>query len=218
MRLTELLKVLSALSTPAIFIAAAVHLVLFVLLWVWYRHHLQTIALALEAFTRELKNRSVLGAGSHLTDQIDAFLADVQETLENPSRGGERASLAARMHILDEKRDYLHSLWFETWYNVFRTMIEAYPLAGVLGTILALGVVLQGDVGGGEVTVQNLVARFGEAIWSTFAGLLAAIVLMFLNSLVEAPFTRLIDSRRQVRETVSRAKRAIALAGEAGSP
>jgi len=113
---------------------------------------------------------------------------------------------------LDEKRGYFRSLSFETGYNICRTMIEAYPLAGVLGTVLAIGAALQVNSQAGAVTtVASIVGHFGEAIWSTFAGLLAAIVLMFLNSMVETPFRRLAENRAHVREMILRVKRELSL-------
>ena len=90
-------------------------------------------------------------------------------------------------------------------------MIEAYPLAGVLGTILAIGAALQGGNENAQKTVANIVRNFGDSVWATFAGLVAAIVLMFINSLVETRFRRLSENRQQVRETVARAKRELSL-------
>jgi biopolymer transport protein ExbB/TolQ len=90
-------------------------------------------------------------------------------------------------------------------------MIEAYPLAGVLGTILAIGAALQGGQGNAQKTVADIVRNFGDSVWATFAGLVAAIGLMFLNSLLETRFHRLAENRKQVRETVARAKRELSL-------
>jgi len=211
-----LLDNLSGLSTFVIGIACAVHLVAFFVLWVWSARDFRNIASSLDDFTRDLRNRSILDATGHLSDQIEAFLADVNEVLDDAGRSAERAALLGRMSILDEKRKYLNSMFFETCYNVWRTMIEAYPLAGVLGTILAIGAALQGD-GSGEAaaSVGSIVGRFGDAIWSTFAGLSSAIVLMFLNSLVEPRFGRLAGNRRHVHEVVAKAKRELSLnAGE----
>lgn len=210
--MTGLLGGLSALSTTVIASACAVHLVAFLLLWQWTRRDVRRIASSLDDFTRGLQNRSVLDATAHLSDQIDAFLADVNDVLDNGSRQADRDALLKRMSILDEKRRYLHSLVFETVYNMCRTMIEAYPLAGVLGTILAIGAALSGRAGAASgSTVSSIVDRFGDAIWSTFAGLTAAILLMFINSLLEPPFLRLVEHRAHVREMVARAKRELSL-------
>ena len=51
-------------------------------------------------------------------------------------------------------------------------------------------------------------------MWATFAGLLAAIVLMFLNSLVETRFRRLTETREHIRETIVRTKRELSLPEE----
>ena len=211
-QLGELLGFVSRLSTPVIVGAFVVHMFVFLVLWVWARRDLRAIASALFDFTRRLSNQSLLDRHAHLSDQIDAFLADVNDVLDDPSRHADRAALLERMRLLDEKRRYLNSMFFETVYNITRTMIEAYPLAGVLGTILAIGAALQMDAAADRaVSVSAIVSRFGEAIWSTFAGLIAAIVLMFLNSVFETGFERLSENRRHVRETTARAKRELSL-------
>jgi biopolymer transport protein ExbB len=209
--LTDLLRQLSALSTTIILCALAVHLFVFGLLWIWARRDLRNIASSMYDFTRRLRNQSLLDSSAHLSDQIDAFLADVNDVLEDPSRKEDREVLLSRMRVLDEKRRYLNSMFFETVYNITRTMIEAYPLAGVLGTILAIGAALQTGAGDQAVTVAGIVSQFGNAIWSTFAGLMAAILLMFINSVVETGFERLGENRRHVRETIARGKRELAM-------
>lgn len=206
-----LLESLSSLSASIIVVTFALHVAAFFILWVWFRRDLRRIASTLDDFTRGLKHRSVLDSTSHLSDQIEAFLADVNDVIGDPSRRADRASLLQRMNILDEKRRYLRSLLFETMYNVARTMIEAYPLAGVMGTVFAIGAALGTSA---EKTTTTIVSRFGDAIWATFAGLMAAILLMFLNSMLEPRFVRLAESRAHVRDTIARAKRELALQSE----
>lgn len=209
-----LIQNISSLSTFIIGAACCVHLFLFFVLWIWSRRDLRTIASALFDFTRGVKNQSLLDSTAHLSDQIDAFLSDVNDVLDDPERKADRKALLDRMQLLDEKRRYLNSMFFETVYNMARTMIEAYPLAGVLGTILAIGAALQADVAReASTSVGIILGRFGDAIWSTAAGLLAAMILMFLNSCLEPPFGRLSENRRHVRETVARVKRELSVAG-----
>lgn len=210
-QITLLLSLVSRIAAPAIFILFVVHVVFFFSLWGWYRRDVRNIASALDSFTRDVRFRSVLDRHSHLCDQIEAFLTDINEVLEKPDRKADRVGLSQRIHILDEKRTYLQSMGFETSYNFCRTMIEAYPIAGILGTIIAIGLVLRGEPG--ENAVQLLVARFGESIWATFAGLSSAVILMALNSLVETSFDRLSEDRRLVRETMFRVKRVLATPG-----
>jgi biopolymer transport protein ExbB len=216
--MTSLLDALSGVSTWFIFGAFAIHLFAFFVLWIWWRRDLRAIASCMDDFTRELKHRSILDTTTHLSDQVDAFISDIRDVLQAENNATERKSLFQRMSILDEKRRYLGSMFFETSYNICRTMIEAYPLLGVLGTILAIGAALQtGDAETASVSVNTIVGRFGDAIWSTFAGLSAAVLLMFLNSSLEPRFTRLSENRVDVRETVARAKRELSINAETAS-
>lgn len=207
------LKYLSGLTATVIVGAAAFHLFFFFVLSVWYRRDLSVIAGCLDDFTRGLKHRSVLGRNAPLTNQIDAFVEDIKDVVGDPSRIGDRTECLRRMHILDERRSYLDSLSFETGSNIARTMIEAYPLAGVLGTILAIGSAMQKSdaAQNAAATMSSIVERFGDAIWSTFCGLAAAIVLMFVNSILETRFERLTQSRSHVRDMVAKAKRELAM-------
>ena len=192
---------LSELTTLAIGALAVSHVLGLLILAAWARRDRRRIAGTLFEFTRGLPHQSVLASG-RADDQIDAFLADIAETLAAPRSAPERAALHTRLRILDERRGTMQSGAFVTCYNVARTMIEAYPLLGVLGTILAIGAAVQADA-----SVQSIVSRFGDAIWSTGAGLVAAVVLMFLNGLLEPGFVRLTESRTLTREAVARAKR-----------
>ena len=203
----------SALSSPVIVAVAAAHLGVFALLWNWHGRDVRAIVGCLDEFTRGLRYRSVLQRARPSINQIDAFIQDINDVLQDPHRAAERAECLRRMHILDERRRYLDSNSFETVSNMARTMIEAYPLAGVLGTILAIGSALQSPITEGASTTMNaIVGRFGDAIWSTFAGLCAAILLMFVNSVLETRFARLTDSRLHVRDIVAKAKRELGFA------
>ncbi|MFY9256335.1 MAG: MotA/TolQ/ExbB proton channel family protein [Fuerstiella sp.] len=207
------LKYLSGLSASIIIGAAVFHLFCFFVLSMWYRRDLSVIAGCLDDFTRGLKHRSVLGRNAPLTNQIDAFVEDINDVVNDPTRVNDRTECLRRIHILDERRSYLDSLSFETASNMARTMIEAYPLAGVLGTILAIGSALQKSdaVENASATMSAIVNRFGDAIWSTFCGLAAAIILMFINSMLETRFERLTQSRSHVRDMVAKAKRELAM-------
>jgi biopolymer transport protein ExbB len=212
---TLLLNRLSGMAAPIIATVAVLHLLAFFWLMGWARRDLRRMASDFDQFTRELKYRSILERGSNLSDQIDAFLADIKDVLDDPSKSAERQNLWQRMKILDEERRYLQSQSFETWYTVCRTMIEAYPLAGVLGTVLAIGAGLQSGQANAQQTISDIVRNFGDSIWSTFIGLFSAMILMFVNSIVETKFRRLTENRLHVRETVARTKRELSIAAGA---
>ena len=150
-----MLDQISQLSTYLIAGLAVLHLGAFLVLAGWARRERRSLAQTLNRFTEGLPNRSQLDWGTHLADQIDGFLADIDDVLAEPQGSANRSLLRQRMQIIDERRDYLQSSRFETAWNVARTMIEAYPLAGVLGTICAIGAALAGPDGGAVSTIVS---------------------------------------------------------------
>lgn len=206
-----MLDAVSRYSTTAIVVVAALHFLAFVALRLRAARHRREMADLLQRFTDGLPGRSRLSPLAHLSNQIDAFVADVEDVLHDRSASPSRQVLRDRLKILDESRTYLDSLRFETAWSVARNMIEAYPSAGILGTILAIGAALSA---GGEAGVSVIVSRFGEAIWSTFAGLLAAIVLSLVSSFLEPTISALEENRRAVRQVIGMAKRELAIAGD----
>ena len=109
-----MLNQFSALSTYVIVAAFAIHLFVFFTLSLWARRDLRNMASALFDFTRGLKHQSLLDRSAPLSDQVDAFLADVNDVMDDPARAADRRSLHLRMQIMDEKRRYLNSMAFET--------------------------------------------------------------------------------------------------------
>lgn len=203
--MNHLLSALAELSTWIIAFAACLHLGVFALLFFWARRDMRILAGTLQDYTRDLRQRSVLDPTAHLIEQMEAFIADIEDVINDPTRQAERQALRNRMNLLDEKRRYLHALHFETCANAARTMIEGYPLAGVLGTIIAIGAAL--SVPGSQAdTVSVIVERFGDAIWSTFAGLTAGLILLLVGSLLEPSFQRLSEVRSHVRTMMSATK------------
>ena len=103
----ELLSRLAGWSAPVIAGMAVLHFFAFLWLAAWARRDLRRMATDFDSFTRELKHRSLLDTGISLSDQIDAFLADVKEVLDDPTKKAERLSLTHRVKTLDEQRRYL---------------------------------------------------------------------------------------------------------------
>ncbi len=213
----EWLRFCSTLATPTIAVVAVLHICLFLILRIWRKRDLQFLTETLDEFTHGLSNRSQLPRGTALENQVDAFLQDVGDVLADPRRQSDRQLCLNRLDILDQRRHYLNSIRFESAFHSARTMIEAYPLAGVLGTVLAIGSALQSDTTSGNAVGVNLVMeRFGDSIWSTFAGLTAAVLLLFVSSLQEVHVARLAECRSGVREMIGRAKRELRLVAEQG--
>lgn len=212
--LIQVLGIVSQFSTQIVCVIFLFHLCVFFVLWLWWRQHLRVLVQTLRDFTSKLQNQSRPDAWCHPTEQIDAFLADVKDVMAGPKDSEDRKQLQTRLKLFDEKRRYLSAVGFDTSYNICRTMIEAYPLFGILGTLLAMAVGLasrQAGDGGGNVTM--IVSRLGEAIWCTVVGLVSTLILMFINSIIEPRFQKLQENRAAIRDAVQHVKRELSTSG-----
>jgi hypothetical protein len=243
MNVSSILQWLSENASLIICVAAVIHFAVFGLLRFWWSRALKKLQDFLESLLRNIPGTSDRRRDADLDDQIENFLQDVRAILTQDHFQQERAMILTRVLAKKEQRPYLRAKWFERWYNVARAAVEAYPLAGILGTILAMAVSLapaqapetataRGTLDnaaavareGGEpamtsaeaTAVAGIVTNFRSAIWSTFWGLLFAILFMGVNAWYEPSFMRLVEYRTAVREAIREAERSMVIAPAEG--
>lgn len=73
-----------------------------------------------------------------IDEVIDGFFHDIDEVITDGRSAAKAHDLAHRLSTKDEARKYLKVMRFERVYSFARTGIEAWPLAGILGTVLAI--------------------------------------------------------------------------------
>jgi hypothetical protein len=227
---------------------AAVHFLVLLVLRVWWGRTLLTLKDYLRSLLANIKGTSDPRSIGDLDDQIEAFLHDVRAILTQEQFQHERDEIRTRVIAKKEQRPYLRAKAFERWYSVARAAVEIYPLAGILGTILAMAVSLapgsqtasvagpaagnsaavanadqavasastDGEELAAETAVAGIVTNFRSAIWSTFFGLLFAILFMGLTAWYEPSFVRLVEYRAAVLEAIREAERSMVATGRQG--
>jgi biopolymer transport protein ExbB len=163
---------------------------------------------------------SSVPTGRSVDEQVDVFIADVRDVLNDESRSADQALLRDRLGVKDEDRPYI-GRQTENLYNVLRAGCEAYPLLGILGTILSMAGAFQsgGDEGSGGAdaaaqaiqTIGSITEAFQGAIWSTAAGLVFGLVFLMVNASTEESLSTLVDQQRHVYETIREAKNQLGL-------
>ena len=187
------------------------HLFVLLGLWVARRNRTRTLASYLFNLVQNFSAGTDHRPGGTIYEQIDSFIADIREVTHNPGRQADRERLYHRILVKDETKTDIHGTRLETWYNLARTGIEAYPLLGILGTIFAIALGLNApaagpDAAGDAATSRTIIHNFANSIWSTAAGIGFAIILMLVNAVIEPGFERLAKQRQAVREAISAAK------------
>ncbi len=212
--------------------AGIAHCFALVGLWAAGKKQLREISFYLFNLVKGFSSSIDHHPGLTVHEQIDSFIADISEVLHNRERAADRSKLYHRLIIKDESKRDLRGTKLETFYNVARTSIEAYPLLGILGTIFAIALGLNSPrpmpsiAGAGQsivattqgaasaspeeefpaATSSAIIRNFANSIWSTASGIGFAIVLMIVNSCIEPGFDRLEGHRKSVRDVIGAAK------------
>jgi biopolymer transport protein ExbB/TolQ len=176
--------------------------------WLGRQRRLQTQFLAdhLQNLVRGFSSHADRDPYWSVDEQIDSFLANIHEVLDDPSRSPDRDKLHDQIVIKDETKKYLRGSNFETLYNLARTSIEIYPLLGIMGTVLAIALALNSPAGDGGMVTERIVSNFAGSIWATLAGIGCGIVLLLVNAVLEPGFQRLLDHRWLVRQAIAEVK------------
>jgi len=185
----------------------AAHLLGFYRLWRERGRQAMWLAGHLENLLQGFASRADRDPYQTVDEQIDSFLANIREALADPSRSVDRQKLHEQIIAKDETKKYLRGSHFETLYSLARTGIEIYPLLGIMGTVLAIGLALHGPGGGDAATAtERIVRNFAGSIWATLAGIGCGVVLLLVNSILEPQFQRLLEHRMDVRDAVASVK------------
>jgi hypothetical protein len=114
------------------------HLCLLTGLWVARRRRARDLSFYLFNLVKHFSTSPDQHPGGTVHEQIDSFIADIREVIHDKERSGDRGKLYYRLMVKDESKRDIQGTKLETYYNVARTGIEAYPLLGILGTIFAI--------------------------------------------------------------------------------
>ncbi len=142
----------------------------------------------LEALTATMEHKTSYTSRLPNEQMVEARVRDVLESL---SRGDweRKPELGDEMRNLRTNRPWDHGWGVRNAYNAVRTLVECYPLLGILGTIAALGVALGGEREASD-QISVMMRSFSAAVWSTFWGILAAVAFMGLYSWRDGSFER----------------------------
>ncbi len=208
--MNSILQPISDYSTTIICFVACFHFFAFLgLIWA-RRKRTQKMGEALDEILRETGVATSKMAELSDDDMIDSYCQDLLGVLKD-NDSAKIMHLKTKLLTFDKLKPYKKTHMVETGYNLARTLIETYPLMGILGTVIALTVGL-GQVDSSAVVnfttplvsnsesdpiqvidqndnatvkIRRIIDNFGSAIKSTFAGLAFGIFFMLWNTGVQ---------------------------------
>ena len=136
-----------------------VHVVLFLGLVISRRRQIRRLASHLEDILGPKFRRISADPDRTLDEVIDGFFHDIQDVVATHQNSEDARELSRRLVTKDEARKYLKRMSFETLYSCVRTGIEAWPLLGILGTVVAIALGMQASAAAPQPTDPAAIVR-----------------------------------------------------------
>ncbi len=199
MKITDLIGSLSHIIEELILIVAVIEILLLLSIgWQSRQHHL-TI---LDTYRNTIKGLvdvpdNLLRKDTHsecsalfayIDNQIKNNTADSHGIKRNISQQFERSALS-------------NTFGFQSRAALATTLVQIFPLMGILGTILALG---QIELINGEINATDVTQAFVMAIDTTILGIFFAVVFMLWDSKITARIEKVVHDTQNAFELLTR--------------
>jgi biopolymer transport protein ExbB len=100
---------------------------------------------------------------------------------------------------INERSFYSRTFKIETYASVMATLVQVFPLLGILGTVLAIAqTAFQG-----EIDASNLSSAFVLAMDTTILGIAFSIFFMIIESTFQPKIERIITESQEYRRILS---------------
>jgi len=185
------------LSNQMVFIiltVAVFELALYVFLYKMTSTNTHQLCDSLRNMLRGIKEPPEQDRSRVIHDEIVALL-DCAESLRKSSVEDFKR-LLANVRNQDARKVDLKSYQIEIWGNVANAIVQAFPLLGIFGTILAIGQSLQGSAGDVSVVMK----AFTNAVDTTILGLVFAVAYMIVDAFFQAKAGRLKTELAKYRD------------------
>lgn len=133
-------------------------------------------------------------------DQTNALLVFIERKLS--SRSKELSWVKRNISAQLEKNAVYNTYPIESKFGIASTLVQVFPLLGILGTILALGNV---TITNGSLSGKDITQAFVLAIDTTILGIFFAVIFMLWESKVAVKVNRVVQCTDRTVQVLSKA-------------
>ncbi len=132
-------------------------------------------------------------------DKIEATLDFIYHKIsKNPDL---KKDFAMNANSIGQRPYYSRHYKIETYASIMSTLVQVFPLLGILGTILAIA--QTAFQSGGTIDVSSLSNAFVLAMDTTILGIGFSIIFMIIESSFQPKIERVIDESADYKQIVS---------------
>lgn len=180
-----------------LFVALEVYLVLNVF-WMMKKHEL-TLVDAMDNLMKGFEDAPDKDSTLHSHEKIQSALQFVTNKISHQPETKDHFAKNARR--VNERAVLDRHYKLEIFSSVMGTVVQVFPLLGILGTILAIA--QTAFSGAGQIDVAGLSNAFVLAMDTTILGITFAIIFMVIESSFQPKIDRVINESEEYRKIIS---------------
>lgn len=182
-----------------IFLFAAIQVYLISAIFYMLKKHERTLSDVVDNLVKGFPDAPDKDSNQHVHEKIQAALMYVNNKIaRNPEV---REQFYKNAEKVTQRPFYSRHYHIETHASVMSTLVQVFPLLGILGTILAIAQTAFQE--GANIDVSSLSNAFVLAMDTTILGISLAILFMVIESAFHSKIERVIHESQEYRRILS---------------
>lgn len=182
-----------------IFIFVAVELYLIASIFMMLRKHENILLDVSDNLLKGFSDAPDKDSSAHIHEKIQTALQYITDKISTDSVA--KSDFRKNAERINERRFYNRHYKIETYASVMSTLVQVFPLLGILGTILAIAQTAFQT--GSEIDVSSLSNAFVLAMDTTILGIAFSILFMVVESTFQPKIERVIHESQEYGRILS---------------
>lgn len=183
-----------------IYLFAIIEVILVVLIFILMRSHEMILLDVSDNLLKGFKDAPDKDSSQSVHDKIQSALDFINEKISTNHKF--KAEFAKNANMVTRRSFYDRHYKIEIFASVMSTIVQVFPLLGILGTILAIA---QTALSGTEtIDVATLSSAFVLGMNTTILGITLSIIFMIIESTFQPKIERIISESYYYKQIVSR--------------
>ena len=182
-----------------IYVFAAVEIYLIVAIYYMMKKHEKVLVDVSNNLTKGFKDAPDYDSTQNVHEKIQTSLDFINNKITTDEEF--RDQFAKNANKISQRPFYSRHYKIEIFASVISTLVQVFPLLGILGTILAIA---QTAMGKGAIDVSQLSSAFVLAMDTTILGITFSIIFMVIESTFGPKIERIITESLNYKQIVTR--------------
>lgn len=184
---------------PVIFIFASVEIYLIINIFLMMKKHEQVLIDVSDNLLKGFSDAPDKDSDQNVHERIEAALDYIEHKIS--STPTLKKEFAKNANQVSQRPFYSRHYRIEMFASVMSTLVQIFPLLGILGTILAIA--QTAFQSGGQIDVSSLSNAFVLAMDTTILGISFSIIFMLIESTFQPKIERVINESSEYKRIVS---------------